>query len=309
LPARRLAGLGATPGFHHGLLQGSRDDRQPRRLSRSGSGEKPSAGAGACYRAWLRSRRYVFEGLVAGVFAVLPDVDAVSLRKAPRQTQSLITRGRAQLDDARHLADGVAAARPGIRSQNEIAMLGRCTRWIGRVVRSPESDLRSSHGSCPSTSQPCRRSGASHVPSASAHPKESFVPCGYRQLDIGQRAGGNRGHGRMSFRATPCELPPQRRSAQRAAKRTRSAALPRCSSVLMFERYVSIVLTLTCSWAAIVPEPTPRPLRSKTSAQLRGRWPNGRLRLLNSKPLAGHHPHQRSGGVPATTSQNGIRMS
>jgi hypothetical protein len=40
------------------------------------------------------------EGLVAGVVAVLPDVDAVSLRKARRQTQSLITRGRAQLDDA-----------------------------------------------------------------------------------------------------------------------------------------------------------------------------------------------------------------
>jgi hypothetical protein len=102
--------------------------------------------------------------LVACAFAVLPDVDAVSLRKAPGQTQSLIGRCRAQLDDAWRLADDVAARGPGIRRQHEIAILGRrWARWIGCLARLPESLRRSSHDSCPSVSKPGSRSGAWHV--------------------------------------------------------------------------------------------------------------------------------------------------
>jgi hypothetical protein len=40
---------------------------------------------------------------------------------------------------------------------------------------------------------------------------------------------------------------------------------PEMQFYLMFERYVSTALTLTCSCAAIVPESMPRPIRSKTS--------------------------------------------
>jgi hypothetical protein len=63
--------------------------------------------------------------LEACAFAVLPDVDAVSLRKAPGETQSLSARSCAQLDDAWRLTDNVAASRPGIRCQHEVAILGR----------------------------------------------------------------------------------------------------------------------------------------------------------------------------------------
>jgi two-component sensor histidine kinase len=57
----------------------------------------------------------------------------------------------------------------------------------------------------------------------------------------------------------------QRRSAQHAARRIRSAALSRFSFALMFDRYVWMVSTLTCSCAAMALEFMPRLFRSKTS--------------------------------------------